>query len=171
MRSEPEAWSLRVMTARPPAFSTAAATASESVATTTSPIAASRARRSTCTIIGTPLRSARGLPGRRVEARRAGMRTIASGIGIAGKPGRMTLSIMPEALIRVAIGQANRYLIAAAWRLSPHRHAPPREPSFDEFLRTQQDPRRHSRYLPCFARAQYRRGSRFCAAEAGKAGL
>jgi hypothetical protein len=42
------------------------------------------------------------------------MRTIASGIGIAGKPGRMTLSIMPQALIRVAMGQANRYLIAAA---------------------------------------------------------
>ena len=44
MRSEPEAWSARVMTARPPAFSTQAAIASESVATTTGPMpAASRA--------------------------------------------------------------------------------------------------------------------------------
>jgi len=78
---------------------------------------------------------------------------------------------MPQALIRVAIGQANRYLIAAAgpWRSSPHRHAPLREPSFDEFLRTQQDPRRHPRHLPCLARAQHHRGSCFCAAEAGKA--
>ncbi len=47
---------------------------------------------------------------------------------------------MPQALIRVAIGQANRYLIAAAGTLAviaQHRIAPLREPSFDEFLRTQ----------------------------------
>ena len=69
------------MTARPPAFSTAAATASESVATTASPIPAAWARRSTCTIIGAPWISASGLPGRRVEARRAGMRMMALGIG------------------------------------------------------------------------------------------
>jgi hypothetical protein len=63
------------------------------------------------------------------------------GIGVAGKPGRAwRVSKMPQALIRVAIGQANRYLIAAAGTLAviaQHRIAPLREPSFDEFLRTQ----------------------------------
>ena len=47
---------------------------------------------------------------------------------------------MPQALIRVAMSQANRYLIAAAGALAviaPHSPAPLREPSFDEFLRTQ----------------------------------
>src|SRR4030095_9369902 len=160
MRSDPETWSLRVMTARPPAFSTAAATGSESVATTTSPILAASARRSTCTIIGTPWRSAKGLPGRRVEARRAGMRMIAWGIGIAGtdRPNDH-LSIMTQGLIRVAIRQANRYLNAAARRCRrrPPCHAPLRELSFDEFLRTQQDPWRHSWHLPDPARAQYSR--------------
>ena len=71
------------MIARPPDFSTAAATASESVATTASPIFAACARRSTCTIIGSPAISANGLPGRRLEAMRAGMRMMVSGIGLA----------------------------------------------------------------------------------------
>src|SRR6476661_7228936 len=166
MRSDPDTWPLRVMTARPPAFSTAAATASESVATATSPIPADFACRSTCAIMGAPFRSASGLPGRRAEARRAGMRMIVSGIGVAGRSGWTgRVSIMPQALIRVAIGQANRYLIAAAGTLAgiaPHRLVP-REPSFDEFLRTQQDPRRHSRHLPDHARAQYRCWCYFCA--------
>src|SRR5215475_2667605 len=61
------------MMAQPPAFSTEAATASESVATTTSPTAAARARRRTCTIIGSPAMSASGLPGSLVAAIRAGM--------------------------------------------------------------------------------------------------
>jgi len=76
--------SLRVMTARPPAFSTAAATASESVATAASPIPAASARRKTCTIIGAPCKSANGLPGSRVDARRAGMRMSVSGIVVPG---------------------------------------------------------------------------------------
>ena len=87
MRSEPEWWSARVMTARPPAFSTAAATASESVATTASPMRASCARRITWTIMGSPAISASGLPGRRVEAMRAGMSTIAWGMGRLLEPG------------------------------------------------------------------------------------
>ncbi len=45
IRSEPEAWSARVITARPPAFSTQAAIASESVATATGPMPAACARR------------------------------------------------------------------------------------------------------------------------------
>ena len=40
MRSEPEAWSARVITASPPAARTASATASLSVATTTRPSSA-----------------------------------------------------------------------------------------------------------------------------------
>ena len=77
------------MTARPPAFSTQAKIASESVATTTGPVPPPRARRSTCTIIGVPAMSASGLPGSRVEAIRAGMmmRTSWSAMGcdIAGR--------------------------------------------------------------------------------------
>src|ERR1035438_8338546 len=78
------------MIARPPDFSTAAATASESVATTASPILAACARRSTWTIIGRPAISARGLPGRRLEAMRAGMRMTVSGIGFGAGPERMS---------------------------------------------------------------------------------
>src|SRR3569833_1989176 len=79
MRSEPDRWWVLVMTARPPAFSTAARTASESVATIASPLWASCARRSTWTIIGRPLMSAKGLPGSRVEAMRAGIRMMVLG--------------------------------------------------------------------------------------------
>src|SRR5258707_5545653 len=75
MRAEPEAWSARVITARPPAFSTQAAITSESVAITTGPISAACARRMTWTIIGSPAISASGLPGSLVEAMRAGMTT------------------------------------------------------------------------------------------------
>src|SRR5262245_15282125 len=79
------------MMAVPPAFSTLAATASESVATTTSPMAAARARRMTCTIIGSPAMSASGLPGSREAAIRAGMMIKMSlpAIGlreVSGKP-------------------------------------------------------------------------------------
>ena len=74
-RSEPEAWSARVMTASPPAARTAATISSASVATTTRPTSAAMARRHTCTIIGSPAMSASGLPGSRVECMRAGMTT------------------------------------------------------------------------------------------------
>src|SRR4249920_3591072 len=160
------------MTARPPAFSTAAATASESVATTASPIPAASARCRTCTIIGAPCRSANGLPGKRVDARRAGMRMIVSGIGVPGAWAHVQTSKMPQALIRVARGQANRYLIAAAGALAvsaPHSHAPLREPNFDEFLRTEQDPWRRSRHLPDSTRTQYRCWRPVRAGEAGQA--
>src|SRR5262245_40192645 len=80
MRSDPETWSARVITARPSAFSTQAAITSESVATTTSPTRAACARRMTWTIIGWPAMSRSGLPGSRVEAMRAGMRMRASAI-------------------------------------------------------------------------------------------
>src|SRR5580692_8721968 len=64
------------MTARPPDLSTAVAISGESVATTTGPSFAASARRRTCTIIGCPAILASGLPGSRVDAIRAGMRTI-----------------------------------------------------------------------------------------------
>ncbi len=46
-----------------------------------------RARRSTCTIIGSPAMSASGLPGSRVEAMRAGMRMRTSRIGHRAEAG------------------------------------------------------------------------------------
>ena len=88
MRSEPETWSARVITARPPAFSTQAKIASESVATTTGPVSAASARRSTCTIIGVPAMSASGLPGSRVEAIRAGMMVMTSVSAMGSEFGR-----------------------------------------------------------------------------------
>src|SRR5439155_3841351 len=65
-----------VITALPPAASTASAIARSPQATTTGPTSAATARRQTCTIIGTPAISASGLPGSRVAARRAGIRMI-----------------------------------------------------------------------------------------------
>ena len=60
------------MTASPPAASTASAISRSAQATTTGPICAATARRQTWTIIGVPAIVARGLPGRRVAAIRAG---------------------------------------------------------------------------------------------------
>src|SRR5690348_3471860 len=73
------------MTAAPPRCSTASAMAGASVATNTRPSLAAKARRHTCTIIGSPAMSASGLPGSRVEAMRAGMRMTMSGIGSASR--------------------------------------------------------------------------------------
>ena len=61
--SEPDTWSLRVMTARPPSFSTAAATASEFGRDDASPILAVSARRSTWTIIGAAMQIGQWLAG------------------------------------------------------------------------------------------------------------
>ena len=115
MRSEPEGWSARVMhrdaaglldgvddgrvrrwrrppgRARPP-----------------------RARRQTCTIMGSPRMSASGLPGSRVEAMRAGMRTtgsdISDGAVRAEKPPRRQKVSTRNVLIRVAKGAAKRVI-------------------------------------------------------------
>src|SRR5262249_43921215 len=76
MRSEPVGSAGSVMTALPPAASTASAIARSPQATTTGPIPAATARRHTCTIIGTPAISASGLPGSRVAENRAGIRMI-----------------------------------------------------------------------------------------------
>src|SRR5262249_32538863 len=86
MRSDPQTWSARGITVAPPALSPHAATPPESVPTPTAPRRAARARRMTCTIIGSPAMSASGLPGSLVEARRAGMtvRTIAL-LGLVGR--------------------------------------------------------------------------------------
>ena len=73
MRSEPETWSARVMTARPPAFSTRRRSPRNRSPPRPCRGSAACARRMTCTIIGSPAMSASGLPGSRVEAMRAGM--------------------------------------------------------------------------------------------------
>ncbi len=77
------------MMAVPPAASMAAAISGASVATITGPMPASQARRQTCTIIGASPIIARGLPGNRVAAMRAGMTTtgsdmVFSGLAISG---------------------------------------------------------------------------------------
>ena len=73
MRSEPLAWSGRVISAFPPAKRTASQMASSSATTTTGPHSASTARRQTWTIMGSPAISARGLSGSLVAFSRAGM--------------------------------------------------------------------------------------------------
>ena len=76
MRSEPEGRSGSVRTARPAAASTAATISGSAAATTTGPSLAATAWPQTRTIIGWPAISARGLPGSRVEAMRAGINRI-----------------------------------------------------------------------------------------------
>ncbi len=186
MRSEPDWWPLPVMTARPPDFSTAVCTASESVATTASPIWASCARRSTWTIIGIPPISAKGLPGRRVEAMRAG---IKSGSGTwmlwpsappARKFRRVLTNVVPsDCRYRAAYTGCQRPGKPVSVRRcralggDPTRAAtrPFREPYFDEFFRTQQSPRRHPGDVPDRSGAQYRCRRHFRPREAGQAGL
>ena len=73
MRSEPLAWSGRVIRASPPARRTASQMASSSATTTTGPHLASTARRQTWTIMGSPAISASGLSGSLVAFSRAGM--------------------------------------------------------------------------------------------------
>jgi len=62
--------------ARPPAAWTMAAISGPSQAMATGPSAAAWAMASICRIMGRPAMRASGLPGRRVEAMRAGMRII-----------------------------------------------------------------------------------------------
>src|SRR3974390_1086432 len=151
------------MIARPPDFSTAAATASESVATTASPIWAARARRSTCTIIGNPWMSASGLPGRRGGAQRGGSRGTGGGPWLPprlyGLPDRRQNGICPP-----PSGTPT------AIRLTPTR-APSGSPFFDEFVRVEQNPWRHPRHLPSDACAQYRRQRDLCTREADQGRL
>src|SRR5262249_23473952 len=99
---------------RPPAFSTQAATASESVATTTGPSRAARARRMTCTIIGSPAMSASGLPGSLVEARRAGMTGSTGGLSSMG--GRRKIPRGAAGLYGLPEARQTGYLCAAANR-------------------------------------------------------
>ena len=77
-RSVPVRWFVEVITARPPNPRTAARIRSSSVATTTSAIPRALAARSyTCWMSGLPAISASGFPGKRVEAWRAGITTMA----------------------------------------------------------------------------------------------
>jgi hypothetical protein len=77
IRSVPDGRSGSVSTARPPAACTTATISASPAATATGPTPAFSAWRSTRTIMGAPPISARGLPGRRVAASRAGIRTMA----------------------------------------------------------------------------------------------
>src|SRR5690606_7584025 len=71
------------MTASPPAAVTASAMAWSPAATMTGPAFAWTARRQTWTIMGLPAIMARGLLGRRVALRRAGMTIRAGMVGVA----------------------------------------------------------------------------------------
>ena len=75
-RSLPVAWSLRVSTHCTPCAAHAAAMSEWSAATTTAAAPDSAARCATRTIIGKPAMSASGLPGRRVDASRAGISAV-----------------------------------------------------------------------------------------------
>ena len=81
-RSEPDVCAGLVYTASPPASLMASMISISAQATIVGPTSASKARRQTWTIIGSPAISANGLPGSRVEASRAGITTI----GFAGAP-------------------------------------------------------------------------------------
>src|SRR5471032_439625 len=76
MRSVPEGWSLRVKHTSTPCAAQAARMSSWSVATMMREAPDRAACSATRTTIGLPPRSASGLLGRRVDARRAGMMTI-----------------------------------------------------------------------------------------------
>ena len=82
MRSEPEARLGSVRIALPPAASMAATISGSAAATTTGPRLAAMARSQTRTIMGRPAIAAKGLPGSRVEAMRAGINRI----GFIGVP-------------------------------------------------------------------------------------
>src|ERR1700724_1994787 len=125
------------MTARAPHLSTAAAISAESVATTTGPTPAACARRSTCTIIGTPAISASGLPGNLVEAMRAGIRMRIS--AICGSP---------RWLYGLQAAPQTGYLCTA--------HLSPAEPFSDGFVRNKQNSRCRAGNLPAVACRPYR---------------
>src|SRR5580700_10910807 len=140
------------MTARPPDLSTAAAISAESVATTTGPMPAAWARRSTCTIIGKPAISASGLPGNRVEAMRAGIRMRISAICMS-----------PRWLYGLQAAPQTGYLCTA--------HLSPAEPFSDGLVRNKQNSRCRAGNLPAVACRPYRLRRHLHACGAGKARL
>ena len=73
-----------VSTAMPPAPRTTSAISGSAHAAATGPIAADRARSSTCSTIARPAMGASGLPGRREEPMRDGMTTIGFKEGVRG---------------------------------------------------------------------------------------
>ena len=103
MRSEPVGRSGSVITARPPAASTASAISWSPQATTTGPTPAATARRHTCTIIGAPAISASGFPGSRVEASREGIITI-------GFEGAVRVTVSPGSCSAIGERQHARFV-------------------------------------------------------------
>src|SRR6185369_11043282 len=143
------------MIARPPAAVTASAISAESVATITGPTAASSARRITRTIIGSPPISTSGLPGRRADAMRAGMRIRTSD----GPIGRGFVSQFRRRLYGLPARRQTGYLSAppgAALAPIPPEILSFERPSRDGLLRNQQDPGRVAVYLPVPPIAQHR---------------
>src|SRR6185295_11687630 len=144
------------MIARPPAALTASAISAESVATITGPTAASSARRITRTIIGTPPISASGLPGRRADAMRAGMRIRTSDWPI----GRGFVSQFRRRLYGLPARRQTGYLSAppgAAPAPIPAEIPASRGRVRDGLFRNQQDPGRFAVHLPVPVIAQHRR--------------
>src|SRR5690242_18644206 len=95
--------------------------------------------------MGSPAISASGFMGRRVEARRAGIRTI--GLGIRAGTQRRQKVAKRATAIRVANLEAKQVIIRRAARLSEPRRclsAPRPELPPDGFIRGQQDPGRAS---------------------------
>ncbi len=97
MRSEPEGRAGSVRTARPPAAVIAAAISGSAAATITGPRPAATARSQTRTIMGRPAISARGLPGSRAEAMRAGINRIGFMRGSLGSVFRPSFRLKPAA--------------------------------------------------------------------------
>ncbi len=183
---------VRVITASPPWDLTAAAISGVSVATATRPICAASARRSTWTIIGRPAMSSSGLPGRRVAAMRAGISTKVR-VSVIGERGQRRLENRPE--IMGIGGKSGRLYglpehgqtdISTLLRvrresLIPEAHSAAVLPASVDLpawsliqnglLRTQQNPRCHSRHLPRAAGDELYRRRDFLAQDAGKAGL
>src|SRR5262249_23042616 len=114
-----------------------AAIGSESVATATSPSLAACARRSTCTIIGSPAMSASGLPGSRVAAMRAGMtmRTLLSVIRLrpAGGPKRADNRSWARRLSGLPGARQTGYLSPRTASFLPIAPAPETAPVLDSF--------------------------------------
>src|SRR4051812_35637041 len=114
MRSLPEAWSSRVMqTSMSPQPRNSRATRSSSVATTTWAAPACPARAATRRIIDSPSIFSSGLPGRRVEPKRAGTTTTNGGIFSA-----MTTSVTGRQ--SVAPSRHGSHVSACAFQLESH---------------------------------------------------
>src|SRR5439155_21826790 len=110
-RSLPLGWSARVSTALTPNAAHFSMMSVLSVATTVRIAVLFMARCATRTTMGAPLMSARGLLGRRVDARRAGMRTVKL----------MRTRFQQPSQAKLLIGQGTRFVFQQHGQPVPHR--------------------------------------------------